>query len=107
MLRGDGGELWIRHRRVASIARWTMKPGARRVSIELELVTPIPKLWLTPPLPAFANIRLTRSQTGYDLWFLGDLAQALPQRVILHRCEECSNGLSQPRIAAEGDGQPV
>lgn len=107
MLRGDGGELWIRHRRVATIARWTMRPGAKRVSIELELAGPIPKLWLTPPLPSFANLRLTRSKTGYDLWFLGDLVQCTAMHAILHRCEECSNGLSEPRIPVESvDGSP-
>lgn len=104
MLRGDGGEIWLHQRRVARIASWTMKPGAARVTIEAEIDGRLANLWLTM-LPPFAVLRLTRAKTGYDLWFLGDLAQATATRVILHRCEECSNGLSQPRIPAESVDQ--
>ena len=90
MLRGDGGEIWMRGRRVARVASWTMRPGGGGVSIEVEALGRIPALWLTPPLPARAKLRLTRRATGYDLWFRGDLASAAATRAILHRCEECS-----------------
>ena len=90
MLRGDGGEIWIRGRRAARVASWTMRPGGGGVSIEVETTGKIPALWLTPPLPPRAKVRLQRRATGYDLWFRGDLALADARRVILHRCEECS-----------------
>lgn len=86
MLRGDGGEIWLRGRRVATITSWEMPPVS---PVVIRARGHIPALWLRPT-PARATLRLRRSKTGYDLWFAGDIHEATAGQVVLHRCEECN-----------------